>query len=97
MSVELREVGAKFELIIQDEGVGIAEEDLKLLAQPFHRGKHARKHHAGGTGLGLAICRKVVELHGGTLTIQNAPTKGAEVIAVLPRELATKDSLGGTL
>lgn len=85
VQISLTPTAEGFLLRIADEGVGIAPEDLERLAQPFHRGRHGRIKHEGGTGLGLAIARKVVELHGGTLTIRNAEPRGAEVLVTLPR------------
>jgi PAS domain S-box-containing protein len=51
---------------IQDQGIGISQEDLKLLFEPFYRGKNVR--NIPGTGLGLVVVKKCVELHGGRIT-----------------------------
>ncbi len=54
---------------IDDEGIGIPEPDRPLVAEPFHRAWNVRESRIPGTGLGLYICRRLVEAHGGTLTI----------------------------
>jgi two-component system sensor histidine kinase HydH len=66
------------ELIIEDEGVGIAEENMDRIFQPFFTTK------TQGTGLGLAITKKIVEQHGGEVRIESAPGNGTRVFLSLP-------------
>jgi signal transduction histidine kinase len=54
---------------VEDEGVGIPEADRALVMEPFHRAWNVRESRIPGTGLGLYICRRLVEAHGGELTI----------------------------
>lgn len=65
----LREGGAGV-VLVTDECGGIPEEDLPRLFDVGYQGDEARSHHPGG-GLGLAIARGLVELHGGTIAVQN--------------------------
>ncbi len=53
---------------VADNGLGIAPEDLPHIFDPFRQGK---LNSAGGTGLGLAYSKSLVELHGGTITVQS--------------------------
>jgi signal transduction histidine kinase len=66
------EVGAaqhngSWTIFVESEGPSIPPEDRKLIFEPFYRGRRAR--HVKGAGLGLAICRRLVELHGGTIGV----------------------------
>ncbi|MEZ0240763.1 MAG: ATP-binding protein, partial [Chloroflexota bacterium] len=54
---------------VDDEGVGVHESDRTLVTEPFHRAWNVRESSIPGTGLGLFICRRLVEAHGGTLTV----------------------------
>jgi signal transduction histidine kinase len=54
---------------VEDEGVGIPESERALVAEPFHRAWNVRESRIPGTGLGLFICRRLVEAHGGRLSI----------------------------
>ncbi|GAB4162216.1 MAG: hypothetical protein Tsb006_0160 [Rickettsiaceae bacterium] len=63
---------------VQDEGVGIAEEELENIFAPFNRGSMGRLQKES-TGLGLAICREIVEAHGGRIFAKNNPDKGVTI------------------
>ena len=67
---------------VRDEGIGIPEEDLRHIAQPFHRGRNAET--IPGTGLGLSIAQRAVELHGGTFTIDSKEGQGTLVAVAIP-------------
>jgi PAS domain S-box-containing protein len=79
-------------IAVRDTGIGIAEDDIERVRQPFQQvdGTLARQHE--GTGLGLAICDRLVRLHGGSLSLASTIGKGTTVRVVLPR--ATADARG---
>lgn len=65
---------------IRDYGVGIPEDEIPLVKKKFYRGSSK----ARGTGIGLAVCDEIVQMHGGTLTLENAPGGGTLVTVALP-------------
>lgn len=65
---------------IRDHGPGIPEDELPLVKKKFYKGSSK----ARGTGIGLAVCDEIVELHGGTLTLENAEGGGTLVTVALP-------------
>ena len=67
---------ARVLFVVSDTGVGISDEDLRHIFEPFVQADATYTRHAQGAGLGLAIVRKLVALMGGTLTIDNAPEGG---------------------
>lgn len=69
---------------VSDTGIGISEENIQRLAQPFEQidSQHSRQHE--GTGLGLALSKSLVELHGGNFTIESVVGQGTTVIFTLP-------------
>lgn len=68
---------------VTDTGVGIAREDLPRLFQDFARGQ-AQPEGVSGCGMGLAISRRIVEVHGGSITVESEHGKGSTFTIHLP-------------
>jgi signal transduction histidine kinase len=66
------------ELVVEDDGSGIALADQPLLFTPFFTTKPE------GTGLGLATVHRIVDAHGGSLTVESNPGEGARFTVRLP-------------
>jgi heavy metal sensor kinase len=71
-------------LSVEDQGCGIAAEDLPHLGQPFFRSAEARRRGIAGVGLGLAIARRLAEAFGGTLAIASREGVGSQFTVSLP-------------
>jgi signal transduction histidine kinase len=71
-------------IIVTDTGIGIDPAVLAALCAPFSQAEASMSRRYNGTGLGLAISRRLVALHGGTLTIESAPGQGTTVRIKLP-------------
>jgi signal transduction histidine kinase len=78
-------------LRVQDQGMGIPAEDLPHIFERFRRGRNVAPV-ISGSGVGLASARRLVELHGGTLTVESEEGKGSTFTVRLPRELGVRDS-----
>ena len=65
---------------IRDYGPGIPEDELPLVKKKFYKGSSK----ARGSGIGLAVCDEIVQMHGGTLTLENAEGGGTLVTVILP-------------
>ena len=76
--------GGAVEVSVADTGIGIAAEDQQAIFEEFRQvgSDYARKRE--GTGLGLALARRLVELHGGTLTVASEPGKGSTFTFAIP-------------
>lgn len=68
-------------IAVQDEGIGLSEEQMNALFQPFKQADASTTKSFGGTGLGLAISKKIVKMMGGDITVISAPGQGSEFIA----------------
>jgi signal transduction histidine kinase len=66
------------EIIFQDKGIGISEEDQKKIFMPFFRGSNAR-NHIQGHGIGLALSHRIVQLHGGDIYIHSIVGEGSDI------------------
>ena len=76
MTMEHEEVVVR----IRDYGPGIPEDEIPLVTKKFFKGSSK----ARGTGIGLAVCDEIVQMHGGTLTLENAEGGGTLVTVILP-------------
>jgi signal transduction histidine kinase/putative methionine-R-sulfoxide reductase with GAF domain len=75
---------------VEDDGPGIAPEDLPHLFDRFFRGTQPEGKDVEGTGLGLAIARGIVEIHGGRLWAESAPGQGSRFCFAFPlRQVAS--------
>lgn len=74
----------KIILTISDSGLGIEEEHIKHITEPFYRADNARQRQTGGFGLGLYLCQLIVNAHNGQLEITSEIGKGTQVEVVLP-------------
>jgi len=72
------------EIVVADEGIGIAARDHQMIFEPFHQVEATLSRRFGGTGLGLAIVRKFVELHKGRVTVDSEIGKGSVFTVTLP-------------
>jgi signal transduction histidine kinase/HPt (histidine-containing phosphotransfer) domain-containing protein len=72
-----RDAGRRLRFAVADRGPGVPPEQRSLLFQPFSQLEGPDARRTGGTGLGLAICRRLVELLGGTVGIDQRPGGGS--------------------
>lgn len=75
-----------FVLAVRDDGIGIAEEDLDRVLEPFVQAETTLSRQQEGTGLGLALVKAMVEIHGGRLRLESQLGKGTSAELVLPAE-----------
>lgn len=74
--VDLEKDGKKALIRITNHGVGIPRSQIKYIFDKFIQGKNATTRYKGGAGLGLFIVKRIVELHGGKISVQSHPKKG---------------------
>jgi signal transduction histidine kinase len=72
----------KYVIMISDNGIGINQETIGKIFDPFFRGDEAR--NTGGAGLGLTLSKKIIENHKGTISIESNPGRGTTVRISLP-------------
>jgi signal transduction histidine kinase len=74
--------GGVVEICVKDTGIGILEEEIGKIFEPFYRGKNARTKP--GIGLGLSFVKEAAELHGGKVLVLSEPAKGSIFSILLP-------------
>ena len=74
---------ARYRFIVQDDGIGMSEGFQKTLFDPFTREEKSGTNKVQGTGLGMAITKSIVDLMGGSISVESAPGRGTRFEVVL--------------
>jgi signal transduction histidine kinase len=70
------------EIAVEDNGIGITKEKAEKLFDLFAQGSHA----APGLGIGLSLCKRIIDLHGGTIAFDTSFENGSRVVITLPKD-----------
>jgi two-component system, cell cycle sensor histidine kinase DivJ len=84
VTVSARSEAAAIVFTVEDNGVGISDEDLARVGEPYFQARASYDRRHGGTGLGLSIVKGLVRLHGGELNIRSRVGEGTRVTVRLP-------------
>lgn len=82
LTYEVKKLDDLVAIDIKDDGIGVPSEVIEKIYEPFYRVDSHRRTDVGGTGLGLSITKKIVELHGGSVSFKS--DKGLEIRILLP-------------
>lgn len=83
--LSIRQSGDGVDIVVADSGIGMSKNDIALALAPFGQVDSSLNREYAGTGLGLPLSKSLVELHGGTMTIDSAPGKGTTFTVHLSR------------
>ena len=81
---------ARYRFVVQDDGIGMSEEFQKHIFEPFERERTSTVSKVQGTGLGMAITKSVVDLMGGSISVESATGKGTRFEVVLEFPIDTE-------
>lgn len=79
-----RDASGALVLSVDDDGPGIPAAERARVFEPFQRLDSSRDRQTGGFGLGLAIVRRVAQVHGGDVRLEDSPLGGARFVITLP-------------
>jgi signal transduction histidine kinase/tetratricopeptide (TPR) repeat protein len=82
--LRLRNEGKSISISVRDYGMGISEKDLGRIFERFYRGDKLRIEGIKGSGIGLTIVKRIVEAHGGQITVESEIDKGTTFTVILP-------------
>jgi cell cycle sensor histidine kinase DivJ len=84
VTVSMRRQGSMLNLAVADEGIGMDDDSIRRIGEPFFQAQDGLARRYEGTGLGLSIVKGLIDLHEGTLTAKSSPGKGTTVTVLLP-------------
>lgn len=84
IKISIEPVEDRWKFTIEDSGIGIPEDDLDSIFDPFFRSAHAKRKRIEGTGLGLALVNRIVQLHHGTISASSVVDQGTTFVMHLP-------------
>jgi signal transduction histidine kinase len=84
ITLAVQEKNAMVYVSVADTGEGIPAEELPMIFERFYRVDKSRTRATGGSGLGLTIVKRLVEAHGGTITVESHIGKGSTFTFSLP-------------
>ncbi len=84
IAVYLTRQGNTLRLVVGDQGPGIPAEEHKRIFDRFYRSREARGTNVRGSGIGLSLVKHIAEAHGGSVTVDSEPGKGAAFIVDIP-------------
>jgi two-component system OmpR family sensor kinase len=84
IQVSVEQIGSAVRLTVEDNGMGVAGDELPQLGKAFFRSTRARERGTSGVGLGLAVVNRILAALGGQLQIERRPGTGSRFVIVLP-------------
>ncbi|MDR5659286.1 ATP-binding protein [Serpentinicella sp. ANB-PHB4] len=85
IDIELQEAKENIIITIKDTGIGIEQKDIPYIFERMYRGDLSRNRKTGGTGIGLSISKRLVEAHGGSISVTSTHRKGTTFKVILPK------------
>ncbi|MGD8283531.1 MAG: HAMP domain-containing sensor histidine kinase [Desulfobacterales bacterium] len=74
---------------IADKGIGIPQDELPFIFEPFYRVDKSRAKATGGYGLGLSLCKTIMQAHGGKIDVESTPNIGTTIALYFPEKLSS--------
>lgn len=84
VEISLSRKGGSAEIVVVDNGIGIAPDELHHVFEPFYRSERSLHMYKSGSGLGLPLVKEIVKRHHGTIHVESTPNKGTSITVQLP-------------
>jgi signal transduction histidine kinase/HAMP domain-containing protein len=84
VAIRASAVSGCFEVAVSDTGPGVSKEDQAKIFEEFQQADNSLTRMKGGTGLGLPISKRIIEMHGGRISVQSEPNSGSTFTFTLP-------------
>ena len=90
IGIRAKGAGRDVEIAVLDRGIGIPAAEQPRIFEPFYRAADVVAAQIQGAGLGLSLVKRIVEAHGGRITVKSSPGAGSEFTVVLPAAIEAR-------
>ena len=90
--VTIEDDGATIRLSVTDQGIGIPEDQLRDIFEPFYQVDGSSRRHFGGCGIGLSVARRIIVGHGGELGVESGRAVGSTFYLAIPKHVKNATS-----
>ncbi|MFA6958682.1 MAG: HAMP domain-containing sensor histidine kinase [Thermoanaerobaculia bacterium] len=97
IGVALRDRKAAIEIAVRDRGIGIHQQEIDRIFDPYYRAKFSDTETQRGAGLGLTLVQQIVQAHGGRVEVESKPGEGSTFRLVFPKRPVTETSPSGAI
>lgn len=94
IKIAVKKSGSDAEILVEDTGIGIAEEDLEFVCLKLWRASNNRSKEDGGFGIGLALVKEIVELHDGEINVSSTLGVGSRFSLRIPLSQVSEEAKG---
>ncbi|HYD49242.1 MAG TPA: ATP-binding protein, partial [Terriglobales bacterium] len=94
VQISVEQIDGSMRFVVADTGIGIGPDELPYLFEPFRQAHGSRSRRAGGSGLGLYIVNRLVDLLGGSISVDSKPGVGTSFCVALPLEPPLSEAEG---
>ncbi|MFC4722380.1 ATP-binding protein [Geojedonia litorea] len=91
VNISLSQYEDKMRIVVEDTGIGIAQEEIEIIFESFKQGNKVVKGKMGGTGLGLAISKQLIEMQNGTIWVESKVGQGSRFYVELPLTIGSQE------
>jgi signal transduction histidine kinase len=84
VAISARAANGSFNVAVRDSGPGIPLSEQVKIFEEFHQADNSATKSKGGSGLGLAIAKRIIEMHGGRISVESSPGAGSTFSVSLP-------------
>lgn len=92
ITITLSEDKKAYLVEVKDTGIGISEQDIPKIFSRLYRADQSRSRGTGGSGIGLSIAKKIVEAHGGMISVQSKINQGSNFKINIPKDSSLKNT-----
>jgi len=90
--LRIRQGSGGLNVRVEDNGIGMSEQEIPVALSPFGQVDSGLTRKYQGVGLGLPLTKRLIELHGGTITVASVPDQGTTVMFHIPAERVCRPS-----